>query len=1056
MKTRMRLLGRMLHFLVLTDLVVMTILAVLPAQKAHALAQRVGTYELGVDAPWRMEPRPDRSGNLRSGPIPISLSIHDANSHEYVQGSDGLGYQASLIPSRELLRFESIRIVELDSNGSTVQTANYTLDNIYEVEVTKGNWFCDAPQCVESEPLAFIEPEHHICRRWNGESCSSTTYELRGSSEWHAVLFYRPRGLTGPGRDTHIRAELMIREQGLYENGSGELEFRGEHTKKYVQHLSVHHGEGPLPKFDGDWAYGDLHYHSQGTDNDGETAMSYRSLVQTMGAIGLDFTFATEHASNSKQLVFGEFVLIPDFPFNGIPAPYLDEQFYGLRDMSFTRFKFNHGMLNNIGGVNGDMKPLTTQAGKLSVPQVFLAGEVDSIPEVPAGQDLVGTGTFNIHNSCMDLPNWVKFLMTGNFDYINPFNGSGQPHACDLDDLIETRGDRWLIKDVQGLGKTDYFARQHLLHLPANGDRDDAFIPSNTSRYGGATRRLAELFDEIEIKDTGYVFLAHPFSASNGDGSGRLGPDLVPFSEVQLRDAFASERVLGLQIWNSDTNLWTEMGDGEARDDYGDVYNQKAEFVAVADLDAWEHGDRKPYGHSVGDRSVALWDVVQLWGLDPNKTNDIDWLTAGQPRRMLMAGGSDGHGDYNFRREGYATGTSEVTDTAIGKPRNLVNAGEPIGEPRSSDRGGLGRPYTQTQIVNALRSGEFSVTDGPALRIVFDVNNNGVIDEEDMPMGGIVNRKSLCELPILVEWKSTPEFGPVKQIVLYLGIHSDMHNKGMLYRGWQHNLAPEASQSVDLYLDESTGRRYPFFNGTNYKALGMELGWIDPTRINTDDGDLVIFVNDAEKYGGVHQIIIDPEDFPVGLPRIVEVKRKTMAFFPTQNTTSSVQPISVTALKASINDSKPGGIDIDGILNPHDPVERLYFFEDAVPADRMYIRAMTIGEAPGGREVECTVARDECVKRKAFSNPIWINLNKSVVVDQNVSCKNDSDGNGLYNPDNDASNDSPILGSHAPSSDKTVNKAFGSSEPSRITKPLGVPRAGEPSTTRGMQPIWGR
>ena len=63
-----------------------------------------------------------------------------------------------------------------------------------------------------------------------------------------------------------------------------------------------------------------------------------------------------------------------------------------------------------------------------------------------------------------------------------------------------------------------------------------------------------------------------------------------------------------------------------------------------------------------------------------------------------------------------------------------------------------------------------------------------------------------------------------------------------------------------------------------------------------------------------------------------------------------------------------------------------------------------------------------------------------------------SPGNQDYNL---TSSDSPIWGSHAPSPDK-VNKTFGSSEPSRITKPLGAPRAAEPSTTRGMQPIWER
>jgi hypothetical protein len=49
--------------------------------------------------------------------------------------------------------------------------------------------------------------------------------------------------------------------------------------------VTVHLGETPLPRFDNRWLYGDLHYHSQGTDNEGEAAYNYRGVLRAMGAL---------------------------------------------------------------------------------------------------------------------------------------------------------------------------------------------------------------------------------------------------------------------------------------------------------------------------------------------------------------------------------------------------------------------------------------------------------------------------------------------------------------------------------------------------------------------------------------------------------------------------------------------------------------------------------------------------------------------------------------------------------------------------------------------------
>ena len=64
---------------------------------------------------------------------------------------------------------------------------------------------------------------------------------------------------------------------------------------------------------------------------------------------------------------------------------------------------------------------------------------------------------------------------------------------------------------------------------------------------------------------------------------------------------------------------------------------------------------------------------------DAHRGADVARPGPGQPRRMFAAGGSDAHGDWNYRREGYFFGTAEVDSTAMGTPRNLVYVGEPQG-----------------------------------------------------------------------------------------------------------------------------------------------------------------------------------------------------------------------------------------------------------------------------------------------------------------------------------------------------------------------------------------
>ncbi|MEA3276475.1 MAG: hypothetical protein U9Q81_14545, partial [Pseudomonadota bacterium] len=555
-----------------------------------------------------------------------------------------------------------------------------------------------------------------------------------------------------------------------------------------------------------------------------------------------DFAFATDHASNSQQIVSAQPKLSRE-----LVAPV----FRGLRDLSPDRFAFGIELLNGPRGANREVisyprrasaeGPLGIDAG-LVAPQLFLGAEVDVIPEFEAGE-LAG---YDYLGACGAFPPVIKALHQA-----TPFYSE---YVCE--DMLDATSDgRQLIRDPQGpadgkLVSSGFYGRQHLLHLPDDPNRTNAFIPSNTSKYGGATRRLGEMLDlEFDQRGKGYTFLAHPVARSSGKGIGRLGPDLVPYTEAQLRDAFASPYVLGLQIWNGNGQQHSSMNDGDAKDYLG-------ELVPVNDLAGWRHGKQK-HGRATED-GARVWDRMLLWGIDAQTTANLPWLVPGAPRRVFMAGGSDAHGDLNYRREGAFVGTESINDTAMGTPRNLVFAGRPEGEVIAGT-GGTAKPLSQAQIVAALRSGNFAVTDGPALRIAYDVNRNGIIDDDDADMGSSTVQKSQCSFPLLVEWKSTPEFGRVEHVDVYLGVSADGIDEGFVYQPWRapfgrDDIEPSDIGGSSVWVDSTTGKRYVRTPDQQY--------WYDPT-----EETLAIDVSPSEGFEGRRLLRIDPADFPVGTAR---------------------------------------------------------------------------------------------------------------------------------------------------------------------------------------------
>jgi hypothetical protein len=899
---------------------------------AHAIAGIEGTFEYAIDAPWRIEPRVLPSGALAYGAIPIQISIHDANN---------VGHDREGVSDPHTLALGRVCKVVVRERGSADapgepprgKATSLLFSRLEEVEYTRGRW--PAP----GEPYPAV-PEHALCRAWKGEDCTGFD-RVGGSSEWHASFGYQPASVK-PATAVSLQVEVHLTKDPL---SSCEIVPDYNHIR-LVNELRVYFAPAPLPRFGGGWLYGDLHYHSQGTDNEGESAYNYRGVIRAMGAMGMDFAFATEHASNSQQVIDVDAKLGDIFHLEFPPS----ETRAGLRDMSRGRFRFLQGVLHGPGGANVEAPLLTGLAGRRrAAPQVFLGGEVDLIPELAPGTaygDLIPWGNgqeWSTENLCF-----------GNLlDLGGPLTIGCEDFGVHLLEKTATNPDAVLVDDIQGFSVD--FGRHHIVYLPRRAGDTQAFVRSDTGPYGGASRRFTDLKPELERH--GYFFAAHPLShfERGDDFLTDPGPTDIPWTDHLYDQVWRSPAWLGLQFWNEDARLREEVPPWSAfttRDpvpspDFctlvsadpsnpsyvcpepgGDVGYERYDSPALGVPYAYLPVDRAQAGFGSGlfhldvaapvsgrwsehvdtveeklHHGAFTWDRLNHWGLDVRKTKALDWLPSFlAPRRLFMAGGSDAHGDLGYRRTGYLIRTEKINDAALGKPRNLVEVGAPRGRrlPRGANGAGI-TVHSQVQVADAIADGRFSVTDGPALRIAVDRNANGVIDEGDATMGDVVRLRVRDEhaLPVLVEWRSTPEFGPVARVDLYVGARQsrdDLATPPLVEKGGRTYAPPGAG--VFHSSIPGTGLPDPIVDDPPYDRMNDNY-WRDPTgllRFQPTDG-----------FQGTRRILLDLGQFPA-----------------TQN----------------------------------------------LPADRFFVRAFAVTDHPDPEEI-CVTDHEGCLRRYAFTNPIW-------------------------------------------------------------------------------------
>jgi len=764
----------------------LALLLMSPVDKLLGYAGLEGTFEFACDAPWRIEPNKLADGTIDYGAIPIQISIHDAM---YAKLDDILyvsllGISLSIhLPDKfvSVGRFRSVRVKELAPEDKP--TIEFGVQSLHEIEQVVGDW--------PWPPSAVNHPIYGISRVWKGDSTAAFV-DVSPTSEWHASLWYVPGNKT-PGTTVILQIDVVLqRDQWPAIKLIAGPEFLKD-VSRYItlrNYVRVYLAPDPLPRFDNRWLYGDFHYHSQGTDNEGEFGGCYRGAVRAMGAMGMDFVFATDHASSSEQFVDADLPPVQTIARiaddEGGHLSEGDGKLTGgtLRDMDADRYAFCHELIYGSNGVNSQAS-LKASNGRwpqsyLShniAPQIFLGGEVDAIPEVRKGalQGYLPEPT----GSTIGLPygNGLVYDI-GQLCLTNTDVCGDAAHVASRLFELSDQSDSLLLHDFQGLGTFGYYGREHVVYFPNSAalrvGNETSFVASYTSKYGGATRRLDSAFVPgeparepllREFERKGVVFVAHHLN-----GGGGPGPDPVPWTtDHMLLKAFRSPAVLGMEFWNEDARYRTRVcshlycrnnADGSIytggeygyernetltlnfSDDLAIVYAHanKEGFVTMLNVvmppgtvaslvflgtagydliggellpaDAhnqalpleefrWGFASVAPNGasfelkafdvrsglwqESLGSTEHVLvhgaydWDQMNLRGLDFEHNKDLAWLKPGEPRRVFMGGGSDAHGEFNFHRNGYFLGVTDVNDTAIGKPRNLVFVGDPQG-----------------------------------------------------------------------------------------------------------------------------------------------------------------------------------------------------------------------------------------------------------------------------------------------------------------------------------------------------------------------------------------
>ena len=480
----------------------------LDSHPAFAIGSQIG-LEFAIDAPWRIEPYSNGQGGLRYGPIPIIITFHDANfDHNRSAFKDAVLDKIGL-NNIHVGVLQAVQVAELSKPSQPGPRARPTRKE----KTFKPSQLTEIERKIGISKKT-VEPPHEVCWPTKGMNCTKLL-DITKSHEWHAMLWYTPQQSNlQPGDNLYLSVTVMTKYK--------------DKGRNWTNSLLVHAGEAPLPRFSNHWLYGDLHYHSQMTDNDGESAYSYRNVVRALGALGMDFTFATDHASDSIQsdtiLNLKNFLDIP-----GADKVTISGQ-KEARDLNPVRFGVAKSLIYGRNGANELIADDIKTGGVASyhshgvLPQIFMGEEVDAWPGMSGQEQKSGIISFGDGQeypwphgreprqnqkekpiSCLDKAKNSKDRTNCRTKYSTPaVQGSGnvRDHRTNkpflvLDDqgaALREKFDDYVGDKIARLRFGELFAdmspqpsRQHIVYFPFDTTPGNAtgFVTSQTTKFGG-------------------------------------------------------------------------------------------------------------------------------------------------------------------------------------------------------------------------------------------------------------------------------------------------------------------------------------------------------------------------------------------------------------------------------------------------------------------------------------------------------------------------------------------------------------------------------------------
>jgi hypothetical protein len=365
-----------------------------------------------------------------------------------------------------------------------------------------------------------------------------------------------------------------------------------------------------------------------------------------------------------------------------------------------------------------------------------------------------------------------------------------QKYAEELQEVKSYRDGRFLFirgeevtVNSQKPGETSTL---HMLAFPAPDDPDKGFPdPTGASddvfqggdgAPGSPGLPLGTTLQRIAAAG-GFAYAAHPddpISPLLRGGTWDLNADYLAPGGKALQPG-----LVGLEPWNRATTATADS----ARDPYCERPHENPTSCFQPDPDANEY-TRLEKGFK------ESWLPLLRQGLESSGPPG-----PAPPFKVFIAAGSDAHGDLNYeatmdvvdflsrplsRLAGYAE------NNHLGKISTVVECPQGMG-PRGEN------------VLEALREGRSVLSNGPLLIAGFDVNHNGSLDDpEDVKVGQQMVASASKLPPLMLEWVSSGEFGPLVSLRLMVGSAAGESKPVEISIPAQKALASGGLEPVDL------------------------------------------------------------------------------------------------------------------------------------------------------------------------------------------------------------------------------------------------------------------